>query len=315
MRSTHTELAAPHCKQSVQNELPWHTGRPVDVALTAVLTAGKDQQLGIQWKANKESLGSWPDAVRLFQLNGLVLHDGGFTTDIVHNNSRKFENISFLDTSRSTMYPNSSWQKAWQGLTINDERFFIAGAFLEAHQHELGYVLLTDSHDVVFGRDPFKLMKAMDSAMNTTYVYVQDEWRPNLDLEIPGDNLTAWERMRGYYHMCFGKDMPPEWSKGKMMNCGALGGHVTAMISLLRSMRANYAKVQNSSRPLMCDMPVIQRAVFEDFQDLVVSGYPFNGKFKHADSNEVAAVLHKSWGEKHPIGSRHRTLPYMNMSG
>jgi len=193
--------------------------------------------------------------------------------------------------------------------------FFVAGAFLEAHQHELGYVVLTDSRDVVFGRDPFKLMRAMDKAMNTTYVFVQDEWRPNLDLEIPGQNLTAWERMSGYYQMCFGEEMPPQWTTGKMMNCGALGGHVTAMISLLRSMRANYAKVRDSARPLMCDMPVVQRAVFEDFQDLVVSGYPFNGKFKHPDTHEVAAVLHKSYvdpGEE-PT-KRHMTLPYMNTS-
>jgi len=312
LRTPHTNLDANHGEILLQDELPWHTGRPVDVALTAVLTAGKDKQLGIQWKADAISLGSWPESVRHFNMHGLVLHDGGFSNDFVRDNSDDM--ISFLDTTRTTMYPNSSWQKAWQGLTINDERFFIAGAFLEAHQHELDYVVLTDSRDVVFGRNPFNLMRAMDKAMNTTYVFVQDEWRPNLDLEIPGKNLTAWERMTGYYHMCFGGDMPPRWTTGQMLNCGALGGHVTAMISLLKSMRANYAKVRDIARPLMCDMPVVQRAVFEDFHDLVVSGYPFNGKFKHADKNEVAAVLHKSFDDVvDDIGSRHMTLPYMNV--
>jgi len=278
--------------QPVRKELlPWVEEGPIDVALTAVLTGGVDKQLGYTWTADDNSLGSWRQAVRHFKLKGVVMHDGGFSTEFIKKSEDKY--VSFFNANQSNFYQRSDWRREWTGLTINDERFFVAGAFLEAHKEQLGYVLLTDARDVTFGRDPFKLMRAMDSAMNTTYIFVQDEWRPNQNMSVTPVQ-TPWERMVGYWDMCFNDTMPSRFRTGHMMNCGAIGGHVSAVLSFLRTMRAKYRLVSPSARPLMCDMPVVQRAVFEDFHDRVVSGYPFNGKFMHPDAQEVAAVLHKS---------------------
>jgi len=277
---------------SEESWLPTGAG-PHDIAFTAILSKLHDAN-GRKWDNSKQDIAAWASGVKHFGLHGVVIHDGGFSPEDIKELSS--EQLSFFNLLESKIWKDSIWEKDWQGLTINDQRFYAAGAIMEAYKDRLGYVLMTDSRDVDFGRDPFKLMRATDSAMNSSFVFVQDEWRPHYDMGLKDRHETAWLWVQGRYNKCFGKQMPEEWSYGSLYNNGAIGGHVTKVISLLHSIRQKSKEIVPLNRnTLSCGMPTINKVIQEDFKDHIVSGYPFNGKFKHPDNEEVAAVLHKSF--------------------
>jgi len=287
------------------NWLPKGAG-PHDVAFTAVLSKLKDAN-GREWKNSKNDIAQWASGVKHFGMHGVVIHDGGFSPEDIKELSS--EQLSFINPLESSIWKNTVWEKDWQGLTINDQRFYAAGAIMEAYKDQLGYVLMTDSRDVDFGRDPFKLMRATDSAMNSSFVFVQDEWRPHYDMGLPDRHETAWLWVADRYSKCFGKEMPQEWTYGALYNNGAIGGSVTKVISLLQSIRQKSQEIVPEKRAILsCGMPTINKVVQEDFKDHIVTGYPFNGKFKHPDNEEVAAVLHKStWSPRGESANHERT--------
>merc|ERR1719191_2670699 len=93
-----------------------------------------------------------------------------------------FENGTYLDSNLAN-------------LTTSDYRFMELLRYLKSEEGSgVEYVLLTDASDVWFHKDPMKLMRAMDGAMDTHYVYGQDEYRPRLPMSKNEPEFTAMKR-------------------------------------------------------------------------------------------------------------------------
>ena len=70
--------------------------------------------------------------------------------------------------------------------------------------------------------------------------------------------------------------------------------NVLYVCACMKSFR--YAKVPEANRFLMCDMLVYMRVVLEDFDDVMISGYPFHARFKSQSAmvKEHAFIYHKA---------------------
>lgn len=270
-------------------------GERKDVAFASIFSFGVDPQRGqVYGRDDVEHIKKWMDSIKNLDMNGVVLHDEVYSSAFANQHSTDKLQFHYVNVTEKGLYTNPDLIK----LTTSDYRFIALHDYLTEHKDELGYVLLTDAHDVEFRRNPFLLMRSLDGGMGFSYVYGQEEWRPRVPL-FPGAadahqrEETAISRLVGYYHSCFKETMPSEWTFGRMPNCGILGGHVTVVTTFLGRMRHWYATIPQEDRFLMCDMLVYMRVVMEDYQDRFVSGYPLHAKFKNGDKHEFAAIYHK----------------------
>jgi hypothetical protein len=284
------DLAACAAERGVPTD-----GERKDVAFASIFSFAKDPQRGTVYaRDDVEHIKKWMDSIQNLDMNGVVLHDEVYSAEFAKQHSTAKLQFHYVNVTEKGLYTNPDLVK----LTTSDYRFIALSDYLTEHKDDLGYVLLTDAHDVEFRRNPFLLMRSLDGGMGFSYVYGQEEWRPRVPL-FPGSadaNLkheTAISRLVGYYHSCFKEDMPADWTFGRMPNCGILGGHVTVVSTFLGRMRHWYAKIPQEDRFLMCDMLVYMRVVMEDYQDRFVSGYPLHAKFKNGDKHEFAAIYHK----------------------
>merc|ERR1719456_1089738 len=183
-------------------------------------------------------------------------------------------------------------------LSTNDWRYLLGGAYLEAHKDDgnLEYVLLSDSTDVDFGRDPFALMRGMDEIMGTKYLFLGDEWRPLNDMSPDPKkpfNRTGWDRILSNFKMCW-KEFKTnetlskqlfEYDHGRLYN-PTIGGHVSVVLPFLQKLRKTFNEISGPGGA-NCNMVAVNRVAQEEYNDRIVSGYPFNGKFHHPDAKEV----------------------------
>lgn len=270
-----------------------------DVAFVSVFGFGPDPQRATVY--DRDDIGHvelWKDSIERLNMNGVVLHDDVYTPQFV---SEQHSPVQFK-------YMNVRWQGLYtdpklQNLTTSDWRFIAMHDYLTEHKDELGYVLLTDGHDVAFRTDPFKYMRAVDDALGHGYVFGQEEWRPRIAMSDDTD-VTAMTRMVTEWKKCFGTKIPTHYVAGRMPNCGILGGNVSVVLPFLDRMRHWYSKVPRKQRFKMCDMMVYMRTVMHDYQDRFVSGYPFHAKFKNDDPRDIAAIYHK-----HSIPPERADLP------
>eukprot|EP00929_Paragymnodinium_shiwhaense_P083221 TRINITY_DN44264_c0_g1_i1.p1 TRINITY_DN44264_c0_g1~~TRINITY_DN44264_c0_g1_i1.p1 ORF type:complete len:299 (-),score=59.88 TRINITY_DN44264_c0_g1_i1:213-1109(-) len=247
----------------------------------------------MQYKQDEEwRIEPWRESCERLSMNCLVLSDiytSGFGA------KHATAHVSF-----HRMQPVSDDHKYAEpdlrGLTTADMRFIELLNYLKSEEgQDVGYALLTDASDVQFRKDPVKLMRGMDSAMNTHYLYGSDEWRPRVSMSgKPHGTDTAVLRGVDYWKACFGTEQPEGYSADKFFNCGIVGGHRSILIPFLERMRYWYTKVKEENRFLMCDMFVFSRTIIEDFDEHIVTGYPFHSKFKQVDAGSKAAIYHKS---------------------
>jgi len=265
-----------------------------DVAFTGVFGFGIDPQRGDKYaKDDPERIKSWTESCDRLKLNCLVLSD--IYSDDFANEYDSNHHVSFM--RMTPVLENGTYaDEDLTGLTTSDMRFIQLLEYLQSPEgSKVEYALLTDASDVSFYKDPLNLMRTMDTAMDTHYLFGQDEWRPRVSMSgNPGGNDTAVNRGEGYWHTCFGTEMPKDYQADKFYNCGIVGGHRTVLVPFLQRMRYWYTKVPVDVRFQMCDMFVFARTVIEDYDDHIITGYPFHSKFKNTDKGSVAAIYHKS---------------------
>lgn len=283
-------------------ELAARSGK--DVAFAGVFSFGVDPQAGkVYEKDSRQHIALWADSVQRLGLQGVVLHDDAYSPAFVERERSEALGFARMDLEQEGLHSD----EARTNLTTSDWRFIAFHDYLEQHQDELRYVLLTDAHDVEFRRDPFRYMRALDEAADHGYVYGQEEWRPRVALFDPtkvnesGEEITAFSRLKPYWKACFGTPMPEAYTLGRMPNCAILGGRVEVVLPFLKRMGHWYSKVPQHARFQMCDMLVYMRTVMEDYGDHYISGYPWHATFKEGDhGQEKAVIYHKhslpGWG-------------------
>jgi len=296
-------------------------GATQNAVFTAIFGFGKDPQTGKPYeKDNPNHVKRWPWAESVQKLgveHGIVLHDDVYSPGFVGKirdtvPSLKSMEFIYANVTEAGLYGNPERKE----LTAADWRFVAFHDYLKANRHKLRYVLLTDSHDVFFRKDPLKYMEEHDKLLGHKYLYGQEEWRPwyrmNLHTQwlfstedahiMKGKELedTPWGRLLGYWNGCFGTPMPREFAYGRMMNCAIIGGHVDAVIPFMERMLKHYAQVPPAQRFLMCDMLVYIRTVMEDYNDRFIAGYPWHAKFKINGAHEAAVVYHKAYLSEEP---------------
>jgi hypothetical protein len=266
---------------------------PVDVAFAAVFNFAKDPQRGDTYtKDDPSHIESWKNSCDRLAMNCRVLHDGAYSAEFAKLQSTAHTSfVSLPPVKEDGSYADPELKQ----LTTSDMRFMQLLKFLKTPDaSNIEYVLLTDAHDVSFRKDPMTLMRAMDGAMDTNYIFGQEEWRPRIPLFGNTSNETAFSRMVSYWQSCFDEPMPKEFLAGRMLNCAILGGHKRVVMPFLERMRSVYLQVPVDRRWLMCDMLVYMRTAYEHYGDRLVTGYPFHAKFKNEDLQEEAAIYHKS---------------------
>lgn len=297
MISSMLELDTNHERNSrlVQHERAVPSPAPPrDVAFVSIFSFGIDPQRGkVYGTDNIEHVDMWKRSVERLGINGTILHDKVFTPSFVERTKSGSVQYVRMDPYKQGLYSDPHLMK----LTPADWRFISFHDYLKQHRDELGYVLLTDGHDVEFRTDPIAYMKAVDQVLGHKYVFGQEEWRPWVDMKATHPKnegpLTAFSRLIPYWKNCFGTEMPETYDSGRLPNCGILGGHIDVVMPFLEKMRMWYSKVPMSNRFFMCDMLVYMRTIMEDYQDRFVSGYPFHARFKNNDPRDVAAIYHK----------------------
>merc|ERR1712192_19540 len=173
-------------------------------------------------------------------------------------------------------------------------RFMELLRYLKTDGANVEYALLTDGHDVTFRKDPLKLMRSIDETMESHSLFGQDDWRPRVPLDEEDTSFTALNRGISYWKDCFNTTMPEAYQADKFYNCGLLGGHRSVLVPFLERMKYWYQQVPVESRYLMCDMFIFSRTVMEDFNDHMITGYPFHAHFNIPDKDSIAAIYHKS---------------------
>ena len=167
--------------------------------------------------------------------------------------------------------------------SINDQRYFAIEYYLkekyptgDLESHE--YVIITDSHDVTFLKNPFEFMRGLDAVGSKQYLYVGEEYKPDMGAYIW--NKQHWKR-------CFNEDMPYTTN---IFSAGIIGGHISVVKKLLRTMNSMFLNVNVKAD---CNMNVLQKIILSDYKDDVISGFPLHTKFKEFEKYSEAYIQHK----------------------
>jgi hypothetical protein len=263
-----------------------------DVAFVGVFGFGVDPQddSNTYHHDDPEKIESWRSSCERMKMKCKVL------SDIYSDKfAQKYgsEHVSF--TQMRPVVNGTFLNNDLANLTTSDYRFMELLRYLKSEEGSgVEYVLLTDASDVWFHKDPMKLMRAMDGAMGTHYVFGQDEYRPRLPMSKNEPEFTAMHRTQKYWKQCFGEPMPEAFTADKFYNCAIFGGHRSVVVPFLERMYYWYTQVPVDKRFLMCDMFVFGRVAMEEYQDHIITGYPFHGKFKVADKDGISAIYHKA---------------------
>jgi len=260
-------------------------------AFVGIFGFGVDPQRGnVYQKDDGSKIGPWKESCLRLKLKCTVLSD--IYTD-AYAAKHKTELLSF-HRMEPVKKDGSYVEPELNKLTTADMRFMELLRYLKSPEGaSVDYALLTDAHDVSFLKDPLKLMRAMDKAMGTHYLFGQDEWRPRVLMGTNPD-FTAMDWGKLEWSDCFGTPMPEKFTTDKFYNCALLGGHRSVLIPFLERMKYWYQKVPLGQRFRMCDMWVFARTILEDFNEHIITGYPFHAKFKNRDTGAIAAIWHKS---------------------
>jgi hypothetical protein len=287
----HGEEGAPRSQDSLRSDARASPVPKRDMAFVSVFGFGLDpQRNAVYARDDIRHMELWKDSIERLGMSGTVLHDDVYSPQFVSEQHGPVQ-FQYMDVRKQGLYTDPHLKN----LTTSDWRFIALHDYLKEHEHELGYVLLTDGQDVAFRSNPLKYMRSVDDALGHGYVFGQEEWRPRIAMSEENDS-SALERMVVYWNRCFKTKMPTQYLAGRMPSCGILGGNVSVVLPFLERMRYWYSHVPIRKRSLMCDMMVYMRTVMQDYQDRFVSGYPFHAKFKNADPRDIAAIYHK-----HPV--------------
>eukprot|EP00929_Paragymnodinium_shiwhaense_P085161 TRINITY_DN45605_c0_g1_i1.p1 TRINITY_DN45605_c0_g1~~TRINITY_DN45605_c0_g1_i1.p1 ORF type:complete len:399 (-),score=95.33 TRINITY_DN45605_c0_g1_i1:546-1670(-) len=262
-----------------------------DVSFVGIFGFGVDPQRGNKYQKDDGSkIAPWRESCERLKLKCTVLNDIYTEGYAAKNTGPHLSFHSMQPVKADGTYVEPELNK----LTTSDMRFMELLRYLKSPEgSSVEYALLTDAHDVQFLRDPLKLMRAMDNAMGTHYLFGQDEWRPRVAMNNDKE-FTAMNRGKSYWRDCFGTAMPEVFTTDKFYNCALLGGHRAVLIPFLERMKYWYKKVPVNQRFRMCDMFVFARTILEDFNEHIITGYPFHAKFKDSDTGAIAAIWHKS---------------------
>ena len=272
-----------------------------DLAFVGIFNYAANPQGGVAtWEADSDShYVDWYESVKRLGLKGMVLHDNAYSASFTSAHADPALTFVKVDLEAQGLYTDPAREKlsptVWKFVALHD--------YILAHHAELEYVILTDSRDVVFRKDPFKYMRALDGAMDHKYIYGQEEWRPWLafsetDDPVKDASKTAFGLWAETYKQCFEKELPAEALAGRLPNAGILGGHVDVVLPFLDEMLKWYASIPLRKRDDyacgMADALAYLRTVEQNYGDRFVAGYPFHAKFKHNDPLEYAVIYHKA---------------------
>uniref|UniRef100_A0A7R9WLJ0 Glycosyltransferase n=1 Tax=Craspedostauros australis TaxID=1486917 RepID=A0A7R9WLJ0_9STRA len=239
---------------------------------------------GAKRKVEYKSIQSWHESVKKYpEIHGIVfntMYDESdiklYTTDHI-----EFINVDF----------NSAAYLRGANQSLNNQRFYVIEDYLDkrveaeaakasGQDEELEYILLTDAQDVTFHRNPFKFMAEMDKlTQGTHHLFVGSEFEPWKDgLRWQNNN---WKR-------CFRKP----FLYREVLNAGIIGGHRSIVIPLVKEMNRRMMVANHT----VCDQAVMQQIAMEWYEERIITGYPWNSRFKkeqRAEDDTLAYIRHK----------------------
>ena len=250
--------------------------RPLGVAITVSFNYKNDPQTHQRIQPTYDYIKPWYESLRRnSKMSGVVIED---TFDTEFRSKYSTDQISFVHINSSKHpafddYPNSNER------SINDQRFFVIYWYITEFLKDHEYVVLTDSRDVRFLRNPFEFFRGMDRTLGSRQLYVSEEYEPQA-------HSFVWNHK--HWQKCFNE---PETSTVKMYNPGVIGGRVDVIKTLLSRMLDLFSRRTPVEED--CNMQVLQKVLRENFQDNVISGYPLHTKFGANETNDFAFIKHK----------------------
>ena len=237
----------------------------VDIVLSTYFTTKKDPQRLNHIKPNNYNyVSAWDQSLRKLGLRGIVFHDGLAPNFIKSIQSKvNFEKVVLS-----------------KRLSLNDDRYVHYLRHIEKHPH-IRYVLMTDIADVMFLRDPFKLMRVLGD-----HLYIGEDQQ----LTFIGSN--RW--LRAGFQNCFRNGTDLKGSKKwlnrvtPMYNAGVIGGprHI-----VLRFLRIVTAILETLPKETNCNMPAINYVVHKYFDDVIFTGFPLTSRFLAHQFNPAGVVM------------------------
>ena len=159
--------------------------------------------------------------------------------------------------------------------TINDARFYIMYEYL-LENPEVEMVILQDLRDGIYLEDPFKVMKLMGD-----FLYA------GMDVSFHKNFPTSYKRCESVLKKKFTRKL-----LYPMMNAGTLGGTRHVVLAFLAQIMKYFDEVFPAH--LNCNMDAFDFVAHHVFQDVMFSGYPFQGFMQIGLSSPPGlAVRHK----------------------
>ena len=202
-------------------------------------------------------LNPWSDSLKKNNLKGIVFCDN---LSEEFKNKYRDENLDFVDYTLNT------------GWSINDERFLAFYNFLKEND-QYKKILLTDLFDVLFYKNPFKIITKPD------FLYAGD----NMQKPIRRNNFVSKKMRHAYGKVVYQKEIT--------INAGVIGAYRKSMLRLLEAMVDDFYRV-NGNKNL--NMAVFNKNGYDIFgRSKIVSGSPFTSRLKRYDQKGDFAVKHK----------------------
>lgn len=204
-----------------------------------------------------EILGPWSKSLKQNRIKGLVFCD---SLSEEFKNRYRDEYLDFVDYELHT------------GWSINDERFLAYYNFLKEHD-EYKRILFTDLFDVLFFKNPFKLIIKPD------VLYAGD----NMSKPIKRNNFVSKKMNHAYGKVFYGNELT--------INAGVIGGYRNSMLKLLEKMVDDFYNI-NGNKNL--NMAVFNKNGYELFgRNKIQIGPPLTSRLKRYEKRGNFAVKHK----------------------
>ena len=215
---------------------------------------------------------AWFLTGKQFDVHFVIIHDS--LSEQFQNNLKEFypEHIEFVKLD------------SLNGRSTNDARFYAEQNYLINHP-EINKVLLTDCRDVIFMKDPFKIMDIIGD-----YLYI------GIDNSFFRSIYGSWINRWSLSPCSFSSELHGDAAKRyPVHNAGVIGGTRHVMLSYLTQLIRYFDKALHTRN---CNMGVVSLVTEKHFSNDYFAGYPFQAVMELPLAiPQGLAIRHKRTGE------------------